>query len=133
MKKQAYIKRVVKNVKYTANGKEEEVQIHLNLCDSELIRDTSQQNVVTLLDFHKITPRFGRRLNFSEWAMSLGRAQGGGGQGASKGAGGESKVVDVWRWFPGDFQDPVWYYEGENDENSPNLDRRNLTEELFKI
>ena len=144
MKTEAYIKRVVKNVKYTANG-------------SGRNRGT---NSLKLMRFNTYTGHlkasqggytFGfsqgqlQTRNFSERAMGMREAvvQGGGAKmkgGANGAGGGESKgpppqiplpsmgppsppprgvSADDWWWvvyFPGDWSRPVLYYEGEDDE-----------------
>ena len=133
MKKQAYIKRVVKNVKYTANGEGRRGTNSLKLMRFKTYTGYKSTERGYTFGFSQNDPRFGRRLNFSEWAMSMreGSVQGGGAKmkgGMNGTSAGETKghfhpghlrpPVDVF-WsdlFPGDFQGPVLYYEGENDE-----------------
>ena len=134
MKTQTLIKRVVKNVKYTAQENQ-----------SDGRRGKGGKNKLQITRFKTYTEHlkasqggytfgFSQTLavgmNFSEWAMRHRPRQGGGakmkggGNSGSKsqaseggGSGGESKnPTDLWHLFPGDFAQTVEYYEGENDE-----------------
>jgi hypothetical protein len=148
MKNRAYIKRVVKNVKYTANGGRTIRRNLLKLMRFKTYTGPKSSHGGYLFGFSQNDDRFRvRTLNFSEWAMRM-RATGQGGGAKMKGgmngaSTGETKQpahameyeLLLWRLFPGDFAGAVWYYEGEDDEkalHSRFLDHKNLTKELFK-
>jgi len=136
MKKQAYIKRVVKNVKYTANGGRNRGTNSLKLMRFKTYTGPKSSQGGYTFGFSQNTPLVVGR-NFSEWALQYRTRQGGGAKmkggmnGASTGETKQPVLAPVWTFFPGDFQGPVWYYEGEDDETTPNLDQKNLTKELF--
>jgi len=131
MKKRAYIKRVVKNIKYTAKGGR-----HRTINSLKLMLFKTYTGLKTTeygYSFGFATQQGQTTKNFSEVAINYRVRTGGGGV---KMKGGAIWRDADWRWFPGDFQGPVLYYEGENDEPGSGMGGRlrgddNLTQTLF--
>ena len=131
MKKRAYIKRVVKNIKYTAKGGRRRTinSLKLMLFKTYTGLKWPAENGYSF----GFATRGPTKKNFSEVAMNYKVPMGGGGV---KMKGGAIWRDADWRWFPGDFQGPVLYYEGENDEPGSGMSGRmngddNLTQTLF--
>ena len=149
MKTQAYIKRVVKNVKYTARGgRGTRDSLKLMLFKSyNGLRTTAPGSYS--FGFSTQRERFHQKNNFCEWAQRSqnGALFGGGMMGGMMHSGNnEAKMPTFsWRLFPGDFSQSVMHVEGENDEpyfrssqqwgqdiqQQPPLDYLNLTQQLF--
>ena len=149
MKTQAYIKRVVKNVKYTARGgRGTRDSLKLMLFKSyNGLRTTAPGSYS--FGFSTRSETFHQKNNFCEWAQRSqnGALFGGGMMGGMMHSGNnEAKMPTFsWRLFPGDFSQSVMHVEGENDEpyfrssqqwgqdiqQQPPLDYLNLTQQLF--
>lgn len=151
MKTQAYIKRVVKNVKYTARGgrgsRGNTDSLKLMLFKSyNGLRTTAPGSYS--FGFSTQRERFQQKNNFCEWAQRSqhGALFGGGMMGGMMHSGNEAKMPTFsWRLFPGDFSQSVMHVEGENDEpyfrssqqwgqdiqQQPPPDYLNLTQQLF--
>jgi len=115
MKKRAYIKRVVKNIKYTAKGGRRRTINSLKLMLFKTY--TGLKTAENGYSFGFATQQGQTTKNFSEVAINYRVRMGGGGV---KMKGGAIWRDADWRLFPGDFQGPVIYYEGENDEPDQN-------------
>ena len=150
MKTQAYIKRVVKNVKYTARGgRGTRDSLKLMLFKSyNGLRTTASDSYS--FGFSQDGQTFHQKKNFCEWGINISRDPalfGGGMMGGMMHSGNnEAKMPTFsWRLFPGDFSQSVMHVEGENDEpyfrssqqwgqdiqQQPPLDYLNLTQQLF--
>jgi hypothetical protein len=150
MKTQAYIKRVVKNVKYTARGgRGTRDSLKLMLFKSyNGLRTTASDSYS--FGFSQDGQTFHQKKNFCEWGINISRYPalfGGGMMGGMMHSGNnEAKMPTFsWRLFPGDFSQSVMHVEGENDEpyfrssqqwgqdiqQQPPLDYLNLTQQLF--
>jgi len=121
MKTQAYIKRVVKNVKYTARGgRGTRDSLKLMLFKSyNGLRTTASDSYS--FGFSQDGQTFHQKKNFCEWGINISRYPnlfGGGMMGGMMHSGNnEAKMPTFsWRLFPGDFSQSVMHVEGENDE-----------------
>tara|TARA_B110000977_G_scaffold165796_1_gene213273 strand:- start:301 stop:2811 length:2511 start_codon:yes stop_codon:yes gene_type:complete len=151
MKTQAYIKRVVKNVKYTARGgRGTRDSLKLMLFKSyNGLRTTASDSYS--FGFSQDGQTFHHKKNFCEWGINISRNPnlfGGGMMGGMMHSGNnEAKMPTFsWRLFPGDFSQSVMHVEGENDEpyfqapsqqwgqdiqQQPPLNYLNLRQQLF--